>query len=104
MESQYEVLSPWAEVDPIPLKGILPRVTDLTGKTIGLFCHAYKQAGLPIMSMVEKKLKERFPTSKITWYASELGLYSVFDTEDKLKFEEWIKANGVDTVIVGRGD
>jgi len=34
---QYEVLNPWADLDPVPLRGISPRVTDLAGKTIGLF-------------------------------------------------------------------
>ena len=36
-EGQYEVLSPWAEVDPIPLRGISPRIKTLAGKKIGLF-------------------------------------------------------------------
>ena len=34
MNSQYEVLSPWAEADPIPLRGISPRLTDLKDKKI----------------------------------------------------------------------
>ena len=42
MNGQYEVLNPWAEVDPIPLKGIAPRVADLTGKTMGLFAITFK--------------------------------------------------------------
>ena len=33
---QYEVLSPWADVDAVPLKGISPRVANLSGKKIGL--------------------------------------------------------------------
>ena len=27
-DSQYEVLSPWADVDPIPLRGISPRISE----------------------------------------------------------------------------
>jgi hypothetical protein len=34
-EWQYEALSPWAEVDPIPPRGISPRVDTLAGKKIG---------------------------------------------------------------------
>ena len=33
--SSFEVLSPWAEVDPVPLKGISPRLKSLEGKKIG---------------------------------------------------------------------
>ncbi|MFC1970398.1 hypothetical protein ACFLV0_00430 [Chloroflexota bacterium] len=103
--SQYEVLSPWAEADPIPLKGILPRATDLTDKTIGLFCHAYKVASLPIFKVVERQLKDRFPELKISWFVDEKHSFaSIFESEDKAKVGEWIKEEGVDIVIVGRGD
>jgi hypothetical protein len=33
-EYQYDVLSPWAEVDPLPLRGISPRLDSLSGKKI----------------------------------------------------------------------
>ena len=43
-DGQYEVLNPWAEVDPVSLRGLgAPRPTDLSGKTIGLF-HNWKRA------------------------------------------------------------
>ena len=104
MNSQYEVLSPWAEADPIPLRGISPRLTDLKGKKIGLFS-TWKRAAGPVLTAVEEKLKERFPTVKIVWFVDDKHSFSIiFDTEDKAKFEEWIKEEGVDTVIVGRGD
>jgi hypothetical protein len=35
--NEYEVLGPWAEADPIPSRGINPRITDLAGKKIGLY-------------------------------------------------------------------
>ena len=41
--NQYAVLNPWAEVDPVPLKGISPRLTGLEGKKIGIFQN-FKQA------------------------------------------------------------
>ena len=42
--SVYEVLSPWAEADPVPLSGISPRLEDMTGKKIGLFCNSKRAA------------------------------------------------------------
>jgi ABC-type lipopolysaccharide export system ATPase subunit len=62
MEGQYEVLSPWAEVDPIPLKGLTPRLPELNGKNIGLLING-KRASRPILSVVERKFKERYPTA-----------------------------------------
>jgi len=56
MNGQYEVLNPWAEVDPIPLRGISPRVADLEGKSIGLLCGS-KVGSRPILTAVEKQLK-----------------------------------------------
>jgi hypothetical protein len=100
MNNQYEVLSPWAEADPVPIKGILPRVTDLSGKKIGLFTNAKAVAPL-ILTVVEQKLKERFPTCETSWYhGKRQGLPE--KGEEKVKFEEWLK--GVDTVILGVGD
>jgi hypothetical protein len=34
-EYQYEVLSPWAEVDPVPLRGISPRLDSCPVKRSG---------------------------------------------------------------------
>jgi len=106
MNGQYEVLNPWAEADPVPLRGISPRVTDLTGKTIGLFCASYKVASRPILMVVEEKLKEKFPTSKFSWFEAghnlEVTETKVTGTEDKARFEEWVK--GVDAVITAVGD
>ena len=34
--ASYEVLSPWAEADPIPIKGLAPRLDKIDGKKIGL--------------------------------------------------------------------
>ena len=36
MGDDYSVLSPWADADPIPLKGLGARINGLTGKKIGL--------------------------------------------------------------------
>lgn len=101
---RYEVLSPWAETDPMPLEGISPRPTDLTGKKIGLFYNV-KRASQPMLTVVERKLKERFPTSEIHWYFNMLppgkGV-SELEGSEKAKFEDW--ARGVDAVVGAVGD
>jgi len=102
MNNQYEVLSPWAEVDPIPLKGITPRLTDINGKKIGMFCNS-KAASKPTLAIVARKLKERFPTTELSWYAAT----ETFTTlqmvgNDKDRFITWVKS--VDAVIGAIGD
>jgi hypothetical protein len=97
---QYEVLSPWAEADPKPLRGITPRIAGLAGKKIGMFRIA-KRAALPMMTVVERKLKERFSGlqfSDIQFLADR----DINETEDKARFEEWVKT--VDAVIASVGD
>jgi hypothetical protein len=98
----YEVLSPWAEVDPVAAKGLMPRVTDLNGKTIGLFAF-FKQYAPAIMKEVERQLKERFPKAKFSHYQYPLHVKEVIDDEKyKPSFLDWLK--GVDTVVSGQGD
>jgi hypothetical protein len=99
---EYEVLSPWAEADPVPLKGLTARVSDLKGKKIGLLGNT-KRATKPILTVVEKKLRERFPDSVISSYTTlnAIGPNEI-ETENKAKFEEWLK--GVDAVVAAVGD
>ena len=98
---QYEVLSPWAEADPKPIRGIAPRVTELAGKKIGLLCNI-KRAAPPILTVVERKLKERFPTSEISWYRGRSMSVSELEPKNKEEFEEWI--DGVDAAVLAVGD
>ncbi len=98
---QYEVLSPWAEVDLIPLRGISPRVDTLAGKKIGLFAN-FKRAARPIQAYVEKKLKERFPDSEISLFDSRLPNVTETETENKEKFTAWAKE--MDAAIAAVGD
>jgi hypothetical protein len=96
---QYEVLSPWADADPIPLKGLTaPRVTDLAGKKIGLFVND-KRAALPIRTVVERKLKERFPTCETSWYNAR---GPVLQGKIVPEYEAWLKT--VDSVVLSVGD
>jgi hypothetical protein len=99
---QYAVLSPWAEADPVPSRGITPRISGLAGKQIGLIANA-KRASRPILSAVERKLKEKIPSAGISWYFTQFAVGPAeADTENKARYEGWLK--GVDAVIAAVGD
>lgn len=100
-ECQYEVLSPWAEVDPIPLRGISPRLDSLSGKKIGLFAN-FKRAARPIQAEVERRLKERFPDIETSLFDSRLPNVTETETVNKEKFTAWAKE--MDAVIAAVGD
>ena len=103
MNGQYEVLSPWAEADPIPFRGLAaPRLADLAGKKIGLFASS-KPISKRILIAFEKKLKENFPTTQTSWYVGE-GRWGVLqmETPNRKKYQEWV--NGVDAVVAAVGD
>jgi hypothetical protein len=100
-ENQYEALSPWADVDPIPVRGISPRVDSLAGKKIGLFAN-FKRAAIPIITEVEKRLKERFPDIETDLFHSTLPNVNEIETVNKEKFTAWAK--GVDAVVGVVGD
>jgi hypothetical protein len=113
MESQYEVLSPWAEADPVPVLSLAPRLSDLNHKKIGLFTMKYKHASARVQTVIEKRLKERFPTAHFSVfnrntgadYDSTLDNFRSDPVKDKLDldaFEEWVK--GVDAVVGAVGD
>jgi hypothetical protein len=102
--AQYEVLSPWAEVDQVPVRGISPRLKGLNGKTIGLFDNG-KPKSRPMLNMVEKKLKERFPGVRIDYYEPvHKYRYHVIQTasDNKPTFEIWV--NGIDGVVASVGN
>lgn len=98
---QFEVLSPWAEVDPIPLRGISPRADTLAGKKIGLFAN-FKRAARPIQAYVEKKIRERFPNAQTSLFDSRLPNVTETETPNKEKFAAW--AREMDAVILAVGD
>jgi len=100
-EYEYEVLSPWAEVDPIPLRGISPRVDTLAGKKIGLFAN-FERAARRIQSYVEKKIKEKYPDSETSLFDSRLPNVTETETANKEKFTAWAKE--MDAVIAAVGD
>ena len=100
-DASYEVLSPWAEADPIPLKGLAPRLTDLSGKKIGLLRNG-KRAAEPILTVTEKLLQKKYPTSKFIWFRGRDFSVSELEKERIPEFEDWIKS--VDAVIAAVGD
>ena len=99
-EYQYEVLSPWAEVDPIPVRGISSRVDTLTGKKIGLFGNI-KRAARPMLTYVEKRLKERFPDCETSYFDAP-AQNVLMQPENQKKFAAWAKE--MDAAITAVGD
>jgi hypothetical protein len=116
MTDQYEVLSPWAEADLIPLKGISPRVVELQDKKIGLFTLTYKHASARVNKVIEEKLGQKYPTAQFNYFNRNRGA-DFENSNDNTggwpggeaeagkalkEFEEWVK--GVDVVIGAVGD
>jgi hypothetical protein len=101
MNNDYAVLSPWADTDPIPLKGLGARIDSLAGKKIGLF-YNIKRAAQPVIAVVEKNLKEKYPGIVTTMYPSRMMDTMEVDGADKEKFHAWL--NGVDAVVGAVGD
>jgi len=99
--TEYEVLSPWAEADPVPLRGIAPRPADLAGKTIGLFSNR-KRAAVLTLGAVERELLEKFPGARTSWYESTTVNTPEMLTEGKAKFEAWVAS--VDAVVLSVAD
>ena len=103
MNGQYEVLSPWAEIEPITLRGLTaPRLNNLAGKKIGLFASS-KPISKRIIDAVEAKLKEKFPTIETSIWIGQ-GPWAVLqiDTDRRESYIDWVK--GVDAVIAAVGD
>jgi hypothetical protein len=101
MNDFYEVLNPWADADPIPYRGITPRLTDMAGKKIGLLRNS-KRSAEPILNVAANKLKEKFPTIEFRWYRTNAFSASAEEKERFPEFEDWLKS--VDAVIASVGD
>jgi|SRR5215207_9628739 len=103
MDPTYDVLSPWAEVDPLPLRGINPRLADLRGKRIGLYAN-YKRAAEPIQDAVEAELRKRFGSEiTISRFAQEGSSDIGSSADEGPRFAAWLEQE-VDTVVVAVGD
>jgi hypothetical protein len=100
-DTQFEVLSPWADVDPIPLRGISPRITTLAGKKIGLFVNP-KRAAMPIAESIQKRLGTMYPDAQTIIFHDTEANVNVIETKNKEKFIAWAK--GLDAAIAVVGD
>ena len=100
-DKQYEVLNPWAEADPVSLKGLAPRLTSLEGKKIGLFQN-FKQGSKQMTATIGQKLKERYPGLDTVLFDSIDQNVSVIETDKKEEFEEWAK--GIDAAVLTIGN
>ena len=98
---QYEVLSPWGEADPKELRGISPRLDNLSGKKIGLFAN-YKRAAIPIALSIKERLESKYPDSEFSVYHSDQWNVTEIETENGEAFRKWVKGN--DAVILMVGD
>ena len=97
----YEVLSPWADADPVPPRGITPRLNGLEGKRIGLFANG-KRAAVPMLAAVERRLKEQIPSLETSWYRCSVFNTPEVLTHGKEKFQAWV--GSVDAIILSVGD
>lgn len=100
MSSQYEVLNPWAEVDPLPIKGIMPGLDDPNGKKIGLYYND-KRAARPMLEAVETRLKQKYPSLTFKSFLRAPNL-AIYEMPEKAQYDEWLKE--VDAVIFSHGD
>ena len=100
-DAQFEVLSPWADVDPIPLRGISPRIQSLAGKKIGIFVNP-KRAAMPIGESIIKRLGAMYPDAQTIIFRDTEANVSVIETKNKDKFIAWAK--GIDAAIAVVGD
>lgn len=97
----YEVLSPWADVDPVSLRGIASRLPDLAGKKIGLFSNGKRAAHLTLGAF-ERELAERYPTAQTSRYTSTVMNSPEALTEGKAKFDAWVGT--LDAVVLSVAD
>ena len=93
-EFVLEVLNPQGEIEPPKAVGISPRISDLAGKTIGLY-DIGKNGFENFLDVTEKLLKEKYPSVTIKRYNG------AFDLGEKLALKI---SKEVDTVIYGVGD
>jgi hypothetical protein len=99
-DTQFEVLSPWADVDPIPLRGISPRLSSLAGKKIGIFVNP-KRAAMPIAESIIARLGSMYPDAQTIIYHSVGANVNEIETNNKDKFTAWAKSLDAAIAVVG---
>jgi hypothetical protein len=99
-DTQFEVLSPWADVDPIPLRGISPRLPSLAGKKIGVFVNP-KRAAMPIAESIIRRLGTMYPDVQTIIFRDTEANVNVIETKNKDKFIAWAKSIDAAIAVVG---
>jgi len=89
-----EVLNPRGEIEPPKATGISPRISDLKGKTIGLY-DIGKDGFKNFLDVTETLLKEKYPAVAVKRYNG------AFDLGEPLALKI---SREVDAVIYGVGD
>jgi hypothetical protein len=98
----YEVLSPWAQIDKTDSAVMRPRMKDLNGKTIGLFSH-FKEHSPLILKEVERQLAAKFPSARFSHYQYARDTTEIVNDEKyKPSFAAWLSS--VDSVVSAYGD
>jgi hypothetical protein len=89
-----EVMNPRGQIPPPPFHAPSPRVSDLSGKTVGIYWIG-KAGGDNFWDGVHALLTEKYPNTKVVRYQGP------FDLGDKRAAEI---AKEVDTMFYGVGD
>jgi hypothetical protein len=88
------VLNPRGEIAPVPVLTPQPRLSDLSGKKIGIYWNG-KSGGNLFWNIVEQLLKQKLPTATVIRYE---GAYDIGDALAAKMAKE------VDTFLYGVGD
>jgi hypothetical protein len=99
--ADFEVLSPWADADPVPLRGLSQRPESLDGRKIGLYSNRKRAAELTLRA-VERELLERFPAAQTSWYECTTVNLPEMLSDGKARFEAWV--GSVDAVVLSVAD
>jgi len=99
--NQLQVLSPWSEIDPVPLQAPADRLDNLAGKKIGLFAN-HKRAAQPMLEVVRDWLQEKYPDITLDLYIGTDTNVPEMWTSGKEKYERWI--DEMDGVVLAVGD
>ena len=98
---RYTVLSPWAEVDQSNLYGLSPRLSDMNGKTIGMFGD-FMNVATYMLQVVEKHILEKYPEAKFSYYRYTVETTDIAKDAEALKtFQPWLES--VDCVLAFYG-
>ena len=93
-KAELKVLNPRGIIESLPVTAPNPRVTDLSGKRVGLYWNS--KPGLDNFYRVfEELLKKKYPTATTTWLK---GAFLIRDEDAKA----WQKE--IDTFVYGVGD